>query len=280
MVGPAWLHAEPAPADVVAVFDRAVYLRRGAGDDAGGSAGDDSGAHDVLPLLAPDALILPGALRVAASTDLDSLGVRVGDQVLVGEGEVHTPGGGLVVRRFWRPRAVPSAALPEPARQAALAGLVALEPCSDLLPDVVASRLTGPARSLVGLGPGLTPAGDDVLCGLLLGLRASGRSHGLARLEQAVLPLLTRTTALSATLLRQAAQGYAVPPLADLLHAWHRGASVQDLAAAGRRVADIGHTSGPALLLGLTAALTSPEPVPPPVPVASATGAARTRGMS
>lgn len=269
LLAPAWLHADPVPVEVVAVFDRAVYLRRD---------------QDVLPLLAPDALLLPGALRVVAPADLDALEVRVGDRVRVGQGQVRTHRGGVVVRRVWRPRPVPTAPLGEPARQAALAGLAGVGPLADLLAD----RLTelaraslaeppaspaAPVRGLVGLGPGLTPAGDDVLCGLLLGLRATGRVAARSRLEQRVLPLLDRTSALSATLLRQAAQGYAVPPVVELLHAWHRGAGDPALAAAGRRVASVGHTSGPALLLGLSAVLTAPHTPtrPQPGPVASAT---------
>lgn len=247
---------------MVAVFDRAVYLRRG---------------QEVLPLVAPEALVLPGALRVATRADLDALRVQAGEEVLVGRGEVRTPGGGLVVRRVWRPLPVPTAPLPEPARQtahAALAGLglglgsSELENLADRLAELAAAAVGSTAstpcavRGLVGLGPGLTPAGDDVLCGLLLGLRASGQDRERSRLADAVLPLLGRTSALSATLLRQAAQGYAVPPVVALLRAWHRGAGAAALTLAARSVAGIGHTSGPALILGLTAALAAPHTRP------------------
>ncbi|QFG67790.1 DUF2877 domain-containing protein [Ornithinimicrobium pratense] len=240
---------------MAAVFDQAIYLRRG---------------QEVLPLLAPEALMLPGALRVITRADLDALRVRVGEGVLVGGGEVRTPRGGLVVRRVWRPQPVPTAPLPESARQAARAGLAGLAPLEDALAgrlaELAAVLAAGPdleaARGLVGLGPGLTPAGDDVLCGLLLGLRASGRDRERSLLEAAMLPLLGRTTAISATLLHQAAQGYAVPPVVALLRAWHRGAGVSALTLAGRLVAGIGHTSGPALVLGLTAALAAPQSRP------------------
>lgn len=254
-LSPSWLQAPPVPTEVAAVFDQAVYLRRG---------------QDVLPLLAPEALMLPGALRVTTRADLDALRVRVGQEVLVGRGQVRTAGGGLAVRRVWRPQPVPTAPLPETALQAARAGLAGLEPLEDVLAGrlaELASVLAGgrdpeAVRGLVGLGPGLTPAGDDVLCGLLLGLRACGRDLERSLLEEAVLPLLGRTTAVSATLLRQAAQGYAVPPVVALLRAWHRGAGVPALVLAGRPVAAIGHTSGPALVLGLTAALAAPHTRP------------------
>lgn len=250
-LSPAWLQALPEVAQVVAVFEQAVYLRRG---------------QDVLPLLAPEALLLPGALRVPSRADLDALRVRVGDTALVGQGQVLTAGGGLVVRRRWRPQAVPSSPLPEGARAVALAALAGLDPVDDplagRLTELAAAALarsaaerTAAVRGLVGLGPGLTPAGDDVLCGLLLGLRVTGQPGQRSVLEDAVTPLLGRTTALSATLLRQAAQGYAVPPVVNLLSAWHRGVSVAALASIGQQVAAIGHTSGPALALGLTTVL-------------------------
>lgn len=220
---------------------------------------------EVLPVLAPGALALPGSLRVPQRADLLSLGLRVGDDVLVGGGEVHGPGGGLVVRRTWRPWSVPTGELPTGIRHRALDVLDAVpDLTADLPPDVLRSTAVvaaagqrGSWRSvpLVGLGPGLTPAGDDVLCGMLLGLRATGREADRAALERSVSRLLGRTTALSATLLRQAAAGYAVPTLVDLLHAWHRDTAPADLAELAAEVADIGHTSGRALLLGLRTVL-------------------------
>lgn len=258
-LAPSWLSGTPGPVRVAAVFDLAVYLLRG---------------HDVLPLLAPEALALPGGLRVAGRTDLDVLALTVGDEVSVGHGQVLARAAGLVVRRTWRPVRVPSAVLPPPALALARSALAARPPVADDLGPELArlARLTaadpvdGPAAELVGLGPGLTPAGDDVLCGLLLGLRATGRDRDRCALERTVTPLLGRTTALSATLLQQAAAGYAVPPVVRLLQAWHGGAGPQ-LAGLGAEVAAVGHTSGPALLLGLAATLAPPRsPLPTPAP--------------
>ncbi len=59
-------------------------------------------------------------------------------------------------------------------------------------------------RHRLGLGPGLTPEADDELAGHLLVAAATGAP--VPELE----PQLHRTTALSASLLRAAAQGYAV----------------------------------------------------------------------
>lgn len=279
-LAPGWLHDPPAAAEVAAVSGQAIYLRLD---------------QDVLPLLAPQALRLPGAVVVPSRADLDALAVRAGEEVVVGSGQVLTSTGGLVVRRAWRPQQVPSSELPAPARRRALAALQGLAGLADLDEDGLTGgasgcgalvtgepdRLAGLAaqavaqaaagrvdglgaavRGLVGLGPGLTPAGDDVLCGLLLGLRATGRAGARAALQGMVDPLLGRTTALSATLLRHAARGYAVPPLVALLHAWHRGAGIAALTVAGQQVAAVGHTSGRALLAGLAAALAGPMPEP------------------
>ena len=283
-LSPSWLHGPPAPARVVAVFDRAAYLLREADQAVPGEGlGEARETHEtqdhaeVLPLLAPGALDLPGGLRVISQDHLEDLGLVVGDQVRVGRGQVHAPGSDLVVRRTWRPRAVPSRVLPAAARDTARA---AAQACLALVHDRLPAELPmhGGARAwsrpaeLVGLGPGLTPAGDDLLCGVLLGLRASGREDERAVLERSVTALLDRTTALSATLLRQAARGYAVPPVLDLLHAWHRHADPARLVELGSHVAAVGHSSGPALLLGLAASLTDDHPPTITQPAATAGG--------
>jgi hypothetical protein len=109
-------------------------------------------------------------------------------------------------------------------------------------------------RRLVGAGPGLTPSGDDVLCGVLLGLRLLGRARSLPRLWDAVAPRLPATTTLSAALLVEAVQGFAVPPVIDLGQALAEGDPVGVRAAAARVLA-VGHTSGADLLAGLTGCL-------------------------
>lgn len=110
-LSPSWLHGPPAPARVVAVFDRAAYLLREADQAVPGEAREAQDHAEVLPLLAPGALDLPGGLRVISQDHLEDLGLVVGDQVRVGRGQVHAPGSDLVVRRTWRPRAVPSLSL-------------------------------------------------------------------------------------------------------------------------------------------------------------------------
>ena len=111
-------------------------------------------------------------------------------------------------------------------------------------------------RGLIGLGPGLTPAGDDILCGLLAGLHVLGsRSPGggaWASEAAAMLGTLAgemareRTTALSRTLLYYAACSVVVEPLLDVLRTLGAGGGVRGVDA----LLGIGHTSGSDMLSG------------------------------
>ena len=67
---------------------------------------------------------------------------------------------------------------------------------------------------LIGLGIGLTPSGDDFLCGFLAGLRLSdGSSVFLPFLEQHILHTLDRTNEISAAFLRCAVLGQFSAPV-------------------------------------------------------------------
>jgi uncharacterized protein DUF2877 len=115
------------------------------------------------------------------------------------------------------------------------------------------------AERIVGLGPGLTPSGDDILAGLLVSLRTFGEAvpGGTAAIRLAdwlgaavTAHAGTRTTALSATLLHCAAQGQAAMEVAAVL----RGIAGQsELRPAVRRLLGAGHTSGADLIWGLLA---------------------------
>ncbi|MBS1253628.1 MAG: hypothetical protein MAG451_02680 [Anaerolineales bacterium] len=65
--------------------------------------------------------------------------------------------------------------------------------------------LTEAVRGLLGFGPGLTPAGDDCLLGVLAARRMSGEPARI--LKTLVGDLAGRTTALSAAFLREACNG-------------------------------------------------------------------------
>jgi hypothetical protein len=81
--------------------------------------------------------------------------------------------------------------------------------------DQVAIQQT--ARQLAGLGPGLTPAGDDFLVGLMYGLWCQSADFGaqIALIAQTAVP---HTTTLSANLLQAAARGEASQAWHDLLN--------------------------------------------------------------
>ena len=104
-------------------------------------------------------------------------------------------------------------------------------------------------QRLVGAGEGLTPYGDDVLCGWLATSRALGVPT--PEVDASVRALLPRTTALSATLLRCALAGEALPQLGAFLTAL----GTPDEAARAADLRAVGHTSGAGLLAGARRAL-------------------------
>jgi hypothetical protein len=106
------------------------------------------------------------------------------------------------------------------------------------------------ADRLAGLGEGLTPAGDDLLLGVLYALWATNpRPFDAAEAvaERAAAP----TTTLSAAWLRAAAAGEATRPWHELVDAMATG----DPLPAARRVAAIGHSTGVHSLTGFVLGL-------------------------
>ena len=69
------------------------------------------------------------------------------------------------------------------------------------------ARLDECVAATVGAGIGTTPAGDDVICGVLAGLDLLGKTGAHGRLGAAVTPLLTATTRTSRHLLAAAVAG-------------------------------------------------------------------------
>ena len=105
---------------------------------------------------------------------------------------------------------------------------------------------------LIGLGPGLTPSGDDFLAGLLVAMTSGEAGSAASVLGDSAAALAPDgTTALSATLLAHAAEG-AGPEAAHLLLAAIFGArDGSDAEAAALSLAGGGHTSGWDTLAGL-----------------------------
>lgn len=123
---------------------------------------------------------------------------------------------------------------------------------------------------LVGLGAGLTPSADDVLVGALAALDLISQCSPDARaLRQALVdvlpvPLETRTTRLSAQMLRAAADGLYAEPVLALLDALAReDASPAPVERAAEELLHLGHRSGLDTLLGIAAALSRSQSCAP-----------------
>jgi hypothetical protein len=94
-----------------------------------------------------------------------------------------------------------------------------------------------PDDALIGLGSGLTPAGDDFVGGAMIALRAFGEAARAERIAAWALPLARdRTNRISRAHLECAAAGEGH----EALHALLASFDARDLAALSR----IGHTSG------------------------------------
>ena len=109
------------------------------------------------------------------------------------------------------------------------------------------------AARLVGLGPGLTPSGDDFISGYLAALwsRAgfeSGIDAMLQALADALAPLFLRTNAISRQMLSDAAQGRFAERLVDVTVAISGAGNVVE---ATTRALASGHSSGADTLCGL-----------------------------
>jgi len=108
------------------------------------------------------------------------------------------------------------------------------------------------ARLLGGAGPGLTPAGDDLLAGLVLAARAVWGPDAEPRLVAAVGTVATTEPA--AAFLHWAARGQSLAPAHDVLAALADGDTTA-AERAGRRLAAIGASSGRCVLAGLRTGL-------------------------
>lgn len=258
---------------VIAAFPSAVYLQLcGFGPEP-----------RVLALVTAGAVRLPNGVVVspyqrrdapAAGTPSPLAVASTGDPAYVGEGAVQVGRIRVLVRRWWDPSPVlgPLSAARLVQGCAALDETCSASPVKPGLKDhpaparlaacCGAGDLAGAvevAEHLVGLGPGLTPSGDDMLGGLLLALRLLGGSiRGGTRavwladwLGAAVTSYATdRTTSLSATLLHCAAHGQAAGEVVTVLRAF---AGQEPAMPAVTRLLAVGHTSGADLAWGLAA---------------------------
>lgn len=200
------------------------------------------------------------ALTEGASVTVDDSGLRAAD-------------GTLILQRrqasAWRgplpdPRvlsAAPARALIADALRWCGSSVLVGEPWSEAVEPAVATigrlepldSLSAVARALGGLGPGLTPAGDDALSGVLFAFRAMAGPS----VEPALLAVAgsVRSGDLSAAVLMAAAGGSHIEPVHDLVMA----AAANDEAVAAKAAVDLdryGSSSGRDIAYGLRLAFT------------------------
>ena len=130
-----------------------------------------------------------------------------------------------------------------------------------------ATRQCGPVdifsiNSLIGLGPGLTPSGDDLLVGYLAGLWCSVNANPerldfLSALTEAVNMRSDRTNVISRTFLYHACRGHVSGKILDLAAAICTGSNPDRVLDCTGIAMQTGHTSGmdaiSGLLIGLMA---------------------------
>ncbi len=217
---------------------------------------DSAGGPLALSLLGPMATRVPNGVLLGGLPDLGRH--RPGDRVTVGGGSIQIGRLQISVVRRWNSQVVkvaPAAAGVELLRSAAAGSVrgVPLTAVGHLERSLLAGDAETAVRALVGLGTGLTPGGDDVLAGLMVGLHAIGRPELADAIAGSALHrVLDRTTVLSADLLRLAAAGHACVEAISVLRAVHTGRQVP---AAVHRLLSIGHTSGADLATGLAMGL-------------------------
>lgn len=252
---------------VLAAFPAALYL---AHPDGVVAVVTTDGVH------LPNALVLP---RPASTRPL--AGIAPGTVGRLGGGRLHLGGLTAQVRRWWRPRpalrrvaaadldqavATLRDQLPVPASVHALELVVPLTRLCDALAAGERPAAVAAADGLLGRGPGLTPAGDDVLAGVLASTQLLAEAVGADPTDRLV--AVTRdvgaavaeragraTTPISAALLHHAARGEVAVPVARLLRSL-TGAGA--LAPALDDVLAVGATSGHDLAVGVLAGATLP----------------------
>jgi Protein of unknown function (DUF2877) len=239
--GAAWFSgdADVSRGKVCGVFGRACYLRFG---------------DRLLALCRADVASGPLHLRIPALPAL-----TVGDAVVSAPGRLRVPSVTIHIPpdRRWAPDPVTIGDLLGKARSRAevrwsgpshtgLDGIV--EPARELL---ARGDLVGLARLVGGRGPGLTPAGDDLLAGVLVIDALLHPDEDAARQAAAH---ASPTTDVAAAFLRWAVRGQCIAPFHAVMTAMAAGLPDQESAARAALMMT-GASSGEALLLGLDLAL-------------------------
>lgn len=221
--------------EVCAVFRRSFYLR--CPGERYACVGDAALGRGPLNALLPDFTMPPLGARISVSTQdaavwqppQNAFNVRLNDLREAAKDLIPAEGLGCLV--IGAHNALSGHAQP---------ALEALERW------LVGNALANEAEQLIGLGPGLTPSGDDYFGGMLVALRLTGRGVQTEGLWRWLQPRLKeRTSAISAAHLAAAAAGEAHEALHEVLN------GSLDLEKLGR----VGHCSGWDALAGAVAVL-------------------------
>jgi Protein of unknown function (DUF2877) len=272
-----------AEGEVVAVFDRSCYVRTPGGLACIGEGAIGAGPLNLRIELAERQVWRDLDIRVempcAGGADALSIGPSVA--VDVSRAAIWSPPAipvwtpvsiqrGLAAVRAAAAdrcphdglaRLVFAPARTKPSNPHASAARVPFETLANGLSHALASGtlshdLTSSATLLLGLGPGLTPSGDDLLGGLMIALTALHHVHVRDDLWDALRPELDMlTNEISAMHLAVAADGIGAAVFHDALNAMLTGRAT-DLEIIGA----IGHTSGWDMLAGMVVALAAASP--------------------
>jgi hypothetical protein len=139
-----------------------------------------------------------------------------------------------------------------PSRATGFAPGVRAEELSRRAVEALSGELDAQVAATIGAGMGTTPAGDDVICGVLAGLDLLGHAGAHERLGAAVTPLLAATTRTSRHLLAAAVAGRYIEGLIGLAAALASAPAVRDALGA---LARWGASSGLDQATGFAAAL-------------------------
>ena len=172
------------------------------------------------PIALPTSIFLAGANLLAPLTEVE---------ISLRDGRLAINNAPLQIRRWWRP------------------------PRAQLVHFATTFTRAPKIDPLLGLGRGLTPEGDDLLAGWLVAARSIGHPEFKEVRAQIVSKASTRTTTFSATLLEYAGEGYGIAPLIDYVNACLQDSKRGKVTRA--RLAQVGHTSGEALAIGVEIAL-------------------------
>lgn len=257
MEQPAW--ASTAVSDLLAGPPLDAFVLASTGVAAYLAAPERGPAAVVLALLSQRAVRLPLGVCVSAEQLPDAgATVRIGDGLVAAAGYAWRP------VRWWDPRPrLPAADLLRYGPR--LLGAVLDAPAAAFgLPRPEAFSVAGalaagdpaPAIAAIGLGPGLTPAADDVVAGALAVLALTGRLDESVR-RAIDIRAATHTTGLSAALLAAAGRGEVIPQAARVLSPLAAGGPAGRIQAAAAELFRVGSTSGHDLCAGMAGALAS-----------------------